>query len=77
MRVIQTGWGNPSPTLTNFNHMNSPDFHYFGANGLSLCGRHGVGHTRELEEGRDDHINNCPVCMKKKTLINEVVLTAD
>lgn len=65
MREIKTGWGNPSWD-SSYRSEARPEYHYFGPNGLSLCGRHGVGHTRELEEGRDDHSDNCPICMRKK-----------
>ena len=63
MREIQTGWGNPTPS-SKFNFGRNPEFHYFGGDGLSLCRRWGVGHTREVEEGRDDHPDNCPLCVK-------------
>jgi hypothetical protein len=68
MRVIRTGWGNPCPSDAWPQHGTGsrPEFHYFGADGLSLCARWGVGHTRQLEEGRDDHPDNCPACVKKK-----------
>jgi hypothetical protein len=70
MREKPTGWGNPYWSST-YPTTGAPTFHYFGRNGLSLCGQWGVGNTRELEEGRDDHCENCPSCVKKLSEMKE------
>ena len=63
-----TGWWNPRPF--------SPvaKFHYLDGNGRSLCCKWaGFGLTEDdVEEGDDDHKDNCAVCRKRK-----LALTSD
>lgn len=56
--TAKQGWGNPRP----FNAKSK--FHYF-VGGQSLCGKWGF-FTGDIEEGQDDHSDNCPDCRKKK-----------
>lgn len=59
--MADTGWGNPRPLDSR------SKFHYYGADGRSLCGRYGrVAHLPEVEEGMDDHHDNCAACKRAK-----------
>lgn len=53
------GWGNPRPYNAN------SKFHYF-KNGIALCGKWMQMPFLELEEGMDDHRDNCAQCKKLK-----------
>lgn len=56
----QTGWWNPTPFRSNAR------FHYVTTSGRTLCGKWlymGIG---DVEEGRDEHSENCATCKKKK-----------
>ena len=56
----EIGWGNPNPYDTR------SKFHYFGLDGRSLCGKWGRFAGRpEVEDGKDDHPDNCAGCKKK------------
>lgn len=56
----QQGWGNPHPFSTR------AKFHYYGEDGRSLCGKWGrVGDQPEVEQGMDDHTDNCAACKRK------------
>jgi len=50
------GWGKPAL---------SRKYHWFEADGRCLCGSWGF-YTGPLEEGRDDHPENCVTCRKRK-----------
>ena len=58
-----TGWWNPQP----FNARSK--FHYIGKDGRSLCRKwHYLKGT--IEEGQDEHSDNCATCKKKKLAMN-------
>ncbi len=55
----ETGWGNPRP----FDPRSK--FHYFADNGMALCGKWArFAGSPEVEEGNDDHKDNCAACKK-------------
>lgn len=54
----QEGWGNPDP------YSLLSKFHYF-RNGMSLCGKWGF-FRGDVEQGQDDHSDNCTACKRKK-----------
>lgn len=57
----EQGWGNPNPFSSR------TKFHYYGSDGRSLCGRYlRFAGRPELEEGMDDHSDNCATCRRKK-----------
>lgn len=59
--MSETGWGNPLP----FDHRSK--FHYYDEDGRSLCGKWArVGISPSVEEGMDDHSDNCAECKRKK-----------
>ena len=58
-----TGWWNPEPWRS------TSKFHYVGLDGRSLCGRWGYL-AGDIEEGKDDHPDNCAACRKKKAARN-------
>lgn len=59
MAEKETGWGNPSPFT------GKSKFHFF-QDGRSLCGKWmRFNGSFELEEGNDDHRDNCAACKKK------------
>lgn len=63
--LAKTGWWNPTP----FSTRQRVIFHYVPAGGKTLCGR--WQYVRgELEEGHDDHPDNCAVCKRKKAILN-------
>jgi len=56
---VKTGWWNPAPFSSRSN------FHYVGEDGRTLCRRWlymGVG---TVEEGHNDHPDNCMACRVK------------
>ena len=54
-----TGWWNPKPFRS------TSKFHYIGQDGRALCGR--WAYLRgDIEEGRDEHPDNCAACRRKK-----------
>lgn len=55
---IQEGWGNPEP------YSSRSKFHYF-REGRSLCRKWGF-YFGDLEQGQDDHSDNCSACKKAK-----------
>lgn len=56
---METGWWNPEP------YKRRSKFHYVGTDGRSLCRR--WGYIRgSIEEGQDNHSDNCAICRKKK-----------
>ena len=64
----KTGWWNPRPFHDNGR------FHYAGEDRRSLCGKWaalGV-HYDDLEEGADDHPDNCAACKKKKAALDKL-----
>jgi len=65
--ATKTGWWNPRP-------MDSRSrFHYRGADGRSLCGKWACVFPDlvNLEEGKDDHADNCAACRKKKLALSK------
>jgi hypothetical protein len=63
--MTEQGWGNPSP----FSRRSK--FHYYGEDGRSLCGKWGrVAGLPEVEEGMDDHADNCVECRRRKAKCN-------
>lgn len=56
------GWGNPDP----FNQRSK--FHYF-RQGRSLCRKWGF-YRGDVEQGQDDHSDNCGTCKKRKLVEN-------
>lgn len=57
--MSETGWRNPRPMTL------SSKFHYIDPSGRSLCGKWlRVGGT--VEEGKDEHSDNCKECMRRK-----------
>ena len=58
-----TGWWNPEPMRS------TSKFHYIGLDGRALCGR--WAYLRgDIEEGKDDHPDNCAACRRKKLAMN-------
>ncbi len=56
-RVDGVGWGKPSQ---------SRKWHWFKADGRSLCGRYAnIGRLMQLELGVDDSSDNCVSCKRK------------
>lgn len=58
----KTGWWNPNP----YSARRRQTFHYVGPDGRSLCRKWGYIGLGELEEGNDDHPENCAACKNKK-----------
>jgi hypothetical protein len=58
-----TGWWNPEPWRS------TSKFHYVGLDGRALCGRWAYL-KGDIEEGKDDHPDNCAACRKKKVARN-------
>jgi hypothetical protein len=58
------GWGNPEP----FNSRSK--FHYFRG-GMSLCRKWGF-YRGDLEQGNDEHWENCGKCQKSRLAEKEV-----
>jgi hypothetical protein len=54
-KKLAEGWGKPS---------NSRKWHYFGADGRSLCAK--WAYFGEIEEGLDDSPDNCLSCRSAK-----------
>jgi hypothetical protein len=54
------GWGNPDPRSSR------SKFHFFKPDGMSLCGKwsNALG-LISLEDGSDNHADNCGTCRKK------------
>ena len=68
------GWGNPEPFKTR------SKFHFYAADGRSLCGRWGrLFEQPEVEDTNDNHLDNCAACKKKieKYRISKRVLTTN
>lgn len=64
--MADTGWGNPRP----FDSRSK--FHYYGEDGRSLCGRYGrIAGQPEVEQGMDDHSDNCAECKRRKVALND------
>lgn len=63
-RVI--GWWNPRPYSTR----RAGVFHYVTETGRTLCGKWAYIGVGDVEEGHDDHGNNCSACRKKKLALN-------
>lgn len=57
-KARKTGWWNPGP------HNPRAKFHYCGPTGRSLCGKYLFidGPDFVLEEGKDEHPDNCAKC---------------
>lgn len=54
------GWWNPNPYSSR-----KPVFHYIGEDGRALCGKW-LYLDGTLEEGNDNHSQNCAACKRKK-----------
>jgi hypothetical protein len=64
-RKSETGWGNPEPFRS------TSKFHYYDEDQRSLCGKWGrVAGLPTVEEGMDEHADNCAACKKKKLALN-------
>ena len=63
----QTGWWNPTP----YSARRRVLFHYVGEDGRTLCGKWAFVGDGTVEEGMDDHRDNCAGCKKKKLKMNE------
>lgn len=61
-KLSKTGWWNPSP----FSMQRKVTFHYVTADGRTLCCRWAYMGEGLVEEGKDDHKENCKTCVKKK-----------
>jgi len=63
--MSETGWWNPRP----FDSRSK--FHYVGKDGTSLCGRWArFSGSGTVDEGMDDHKDNCAACRKKKAKLS-------
>ena len=69
MSKSKTGWWNPEP----FSNKRKHTFHYVADNGITLCKKWGYLGTGDLEEGNDEHSENCKTCSKKKMKLNKDV----
>ena len=56
----KTGWWNPDPFRS------TSKFHYVDKSGRSLCRKWGYIGRGLVEEGMDDHADNCAACKKAK-----------
>ncbi len=65
MKKQKTGWWNPSPYHPRIK------FHYVSRDGRSLCGKWLYVGLGILEEGMDEHVDNCLACEKKKAVLNQ------
>lgn len=63
----KTGWWNPDP----MSGRKRSTFHYIGEDRRSLCGKWAYLGYGEIEEGNDNHHENCASCKKKKAAINK------
>lgn len=61
-----TGWWNPTP----YSIRRRVVFHYVDEDGRTLCRKWGYIGLGTLEEGNDDHADNCAECKKKKLALN-------
>ena len=64
----QTGWWNPSP----FSMRRRATFHYVTSSGRTLCGKWMYMGEGLVEEGRDDHFENCLDCGRRKARLDSV-----
>ena len=64
-----TGWWNPEP----YSFRRRATFHYVQADGKTLCGKWLYIGQGTVEEGQDEHHENCAMCKKKKLKQNEKV----
>lgn len=55
-----TGWWNPSP----FDSRSK--FHYVGLDRRTLCGKWAFIGRGDIEDGQDEHPDNCATCRRKK-----------
>jgi len=58
----KTGWWNPDP----YSMRRRSVFHYVGTDGRTLCMKWAYMGLGTVEEGMDDHFENCAACKKKK-----------
>ncbi len=56
------GWWNPTP----YSMRQRSVFHYVGPDGRTLCRKWLYVGLGIVEEGQDDHPDNCAECKKKK-----------
>lgn len=61
-----TGWWNPTP----YSKRRRVIFHYVAEDGRTLCRKWAYVGLGTLEEGNDDHWDNCSECKKKKLALN-------
>lgn len=61
-----TGWWNPTP----YSNRRRVIFHYVAEDGRTLCRKWGYVGLGTLEDGNDDHADNCAECKKKKLAMN-------
>ena len=61
-----TGWWNPTP----YSNRRRVVFHYVTETGRTLCGKWAYVGLGTVEEGQDDHGDNCAECRKKKLALN-------
>lgn len=61
-----TGWWNPTP----YANRRRAIFHYVAEDGRTLCRKWGYVGLGTLEEGNDEHVDNCAECKKKKLALN-------
>lgn len=59
-----TGWWNPDP------FRRTSKFHYVAEDGRTLCRKWGYMGRGLVEEGKDDHADNCAACKKAKAKLN-------
>lgn len=65
MGETETGWGNPQP------FSGRSKFHYYDEDGRSLCHKWArLGGQPEVEEGMDDHSDNCAECKRRKAKLD-------
>jgi hypothetical protein len=62
--AVATGWWNPRPFAAN------AKFHYVGEDGRTLCGKWAYMGLGEVEEGQDDHKDNCAECKRRKAKLS-------
>ena len=62
----ETGWWNPTP----YSARRRVVFHYVSASGRTLCGKWLYIGQGTVEEGQDDHSDNCAGCKKAKLALN-------
>lgn len=60
-----TGWWNPYPFSS------TSKFHYVADDGRTLCGKWDYMGRGLVEEGDDEHFENCVACKKAKLALNK------